>query len=106
LADGRTRDILQGKLEIFVPHIWTRDGKSILYIKRTVGAKEEKGELWLVPAAGGEPTRIGLNMERMEHLWLHPDGKRIVFTSEKIVLGIWAMENILPKEKSAAAKSR
>lgn len=106
LADGRTRDILQGKLEIFVPHIWTRDGKSILYIKRTAGAKEEKGELWLVPAAGGEPTRIGLNMERMKHLRLHPEGKRIVFTSEKIVLEVWVMENILPKEKSAAAKSR
>jgi Tol biopolymer transport system component len=98
LADGRTRDILQGKVQEHVPHVWTRDGKSILYIKKTGDANKEKGELWRVPAAGGEPTKIGLKMERMKHLRLHPDGKRIVFASEKVVLGVWEMENFLPKE--------
>jgi Tol biopolymer transport system component len=98
LADGKTRDILQGKVQEFVPHVWTRDGKTILYIKRTGDANKGKGELWLVPAAGGEPKSLGLNMERMYHLRLNPDGKRIVFTSEKVVLGVWEMENFLPKE--------
>jgi Tol biopolymer transport system component len=107
LADGRTRDILQGKLDNFAPHVWTRDGKSILFIKSISSSKTEKGELWQVPAAGGEPTKIGLSMEFIRHLRLHPDGKRIVFTSEKIVQEVWVMENYLPKEKSAApAKSR
>jgi Tol biopolymer transport system component len=101
LADGRTRDILQGKLDNFAPHVWTRDGKSILFIKRISSSKTEKGELWQVPAAGGEPTKIGLSMELMRHLRLHPDGKRIVFTSEKILQEVWVMENFLPKEKSA-----
>jgi Tol biopolymer transport system component len=98
LANGRTRDILQGKVQGHVPHVWTRDGKTILYIKRTGEANKGKGELWLVPAAGGEPKSLGLNMERMNRLQLHPDGNRIVFTSEKVVLGVWEMENFLPKE--------
>jgi len=99
LADGRTKDILRGKVQEHVPHVWTRDGKTILYIKRTGNANKGKGELWLVPAAGGEPTEIGLNMERMYYVRLHPDGKRIVFTSEKVVLGVWEMENFLPGKK-------
>jgi Tol biopolymer transport system component len=98
LADGRTRDILQGKVQDHVPHVWSGDGKSILYIKRTGDANKQRGELWLVPAAGGEPTRIGPSMERLRRVRLHPDGKRIVFTSEKTVLGVWEMENFLPKE--------
>ncbi len=97
LADGKTRDILQGRVQEFAPHVWTRDGRTILYIKRTGDANKGKGELWMVPAAGGEPKSLGLNMERMYHLRLHPDGKRIVFTSEKVVLGVWAMDNFLPK---------
>lgn len=107
LADGRTRDILQGKLDSSAPHIWTRDGKSILFIKRISSSKTEKRELWQVPAAGGEPTKISLDIESMRNLQLHPDGKRIVFTSEKIVQEVWVMENFLPKEKSAGlSKSR
>lgn len=98
LADGKTRDILQGKLEFFTPHVWTPDGKSILYIKRTGDANKWTGELWQVLAAGGEPKRIGLNMESMGHLDLHPDGKRIVFTAGNVHLEVWAMENYLPKE--------
>jgi Tol biopolymer transport system component len=107
LADGRTRDILQGKLDSFAPHIWARDGKSILFIKRPSDSRGEKGELWRVPAAGGEPTKIDLGIEFKGDVDLSPDERRIVYTSSKLVLEIWAMENFLPKEKSAApAKSR
>ncbi len=108
LADGRTRDILQGKLDSTAPHIWARDGKSILFIKRPSGSQRgEKGELWRVPAAGGEPTKINLGIEFMRGADLSPDEKRIVYTSEKLVLEIWAMENFLPQEKSPGpAKSR
>ncbi|MBP1768695.1 MAG: translocation protein TolB [Candidatus Aminicenantes bacterium] len=97
LADGRTRDILRGKVQEHVPHVWTRDNKSILYIQRTGEANKQQGELWLVPAAGGEPKSLGLSMPGMHRLRLHPDGKSIVFTSEKVVLGVWEMENFLPK---------
>jgi len=106
LADGKTRDILQGKLDRFAPHVWMRDGKSILFIKRPSDSRDEKGELWRVPAAGGEPTKINLGIELKGDADLSSDEKRIVYTSSKLVLEIWAMENFLPQEKSAAAKSR
>lgn len=98
-ADGKTRDILQGKLEIFTPHVWTQGGKSIFFIKRISDAKTEKGELWQVPSAGGEPTKIGLSMESMRNLRLHPDGKRFVYSSGKVAQEVWAMENFLPDER-------
>lgn len=101
LADGKIRDILQGKLDRFTPHVWMRDGKSILFIKRPSDSRGEKGELWRVPSAGGEPTKIDLGIELKGDADLSPDEKRIVYTDAKLVLEIWAMENFLPQEKSA-----
>lgn len=107
LADGKTRDILQGKLDNYAPHIWMRDGISILFIKRPSGSRGEKRELWRVPSVGGEPTKIDLGLEFKGDVDLSPDEKRVVYASEKLVLEIWAMENFLPQEKSAGlAKSR
>ncbi len=107
LADGKSRDILQGKLGSFAPHVWMRDGKSILFIKRASGSSEEKNGLWRVSAAGGEPTKIDLGMAFKSNVDISPDEKRIIYTDAKLVLEIWAMENFLPQEKSAGpAKSR
>lgn len=99
-AGGETRDLLQGKLENFTNHAWTPDGKTILYVKRTASGKEEKRELWQIPSAGGEPKKIDLGMELRE-IRLHPDGRRIVFTSGKTSNEIWVMENFLPGLKAA-----
>jgi len=99
-AGGETRDLLQGKLENFANHAWTPDGKIILYVKRTASGKEEKRELWQIPSAGGEPKKINIGMELRE-MRLHPDGRRIVFTSGKNSNEIWAMENFLPPLKVA-----
>jgi Tol biopolymer transport system component len=99
-AGGETRDLLQGKLENFANHAWTPDGKIILYVKRTASGKEEKRELWQIPSAGGEPKKINIGMELRE-MRLHPDGRRIVFTSGKNSNEIWVMENFLPPLKVA-----
>jgi hypothetical protein len=55
-----------------------------------------------VPAAGGEAQKTGLVMERISHLSVHPDGRRIAFDSG--IRGnheIWVMENFLPSLESA-----
>ena len=100
-AGGESRDLLQGKLETFARHAWTPDSKAILFVKRTAsGTKNEKRELWQVDAAGGESKKIIVGMEFRE-MQLHPDGRRIVFTSGKTAREIWVMENFLPLAKAA-----
>jgi Tol biopolymer transport system component len=99
---GETRDLLQGILETFTNHAWTPDGKTILFIKRAASAKGEKRELWQIPFAGGEPQKINMGMElELRDMQLHPDGRRIVFTSGKKSNEIWVMENFLPAMKVA-----
>jgi Tol biopolymer transport system component len=95
-AGGETRDMLKGKLGSFTNHVWTPDGKTILFGKRTAGTKVEKGELWQVPYEGGEPRKIEIKMG-LNDLRLHPDGRRIAFTSGKTTNELWVMENFLPK---------
>jgi Tol biopolymer transport system component len=100
-AGGETRDILQGKLEIFTKHAWTPDGRTILFVKRTAsGTKDEKTELWHLDTTGGEPKKINIGME-VRDIRLHPDGRRIAFTSGNVTKEIWAMENFLPPAKAA-----
>jgi Tol biopolymer transport system component len=80
---------------------WTPDGQKILCSKLdpTKGLPPNC-ELWLMSLAGGEPVELGLTMELLRELQIHPDGQHIVFTSSKLVGEIWVMENFLPKEKS------
>jgi Tol biopolymer transport system component len=102
-AGGETRDLLRGILEndAYVSrHAWTPDGKTILFVKRTTSAKEDKHELWQIPSVGGEPKKINIGMEVRE-MQLHPDGRRIVFTSGNTLKEIWVMENFLPGLKAA-----
>lgn len=98
-AGGETRDVLRGGLASFTPHAWTPDGTTILFIKRTAtGTKDEKRELWQVASTGGEPRKINVGME-LRDVRLHPDGRRIVFTSGKSAKEVWTMENFLPAQK-------
>lgn len=100
-AGGETRDLLKDKFGSFAKHVWTPDGKTILFLRRTDGTKEEKRELWQVPSEGGEPSKIDIKMD-LNDLRLHPDGRRIAFTSGKTTNELWVMENFLPKQKIEA----
>ena len=78
---------------------WTPDGRYLLAMRSTKGRITE---LLRVPAAGGEAQKTGLVMERISHLSVHPDGRRIAFDSG--IRGnheIWVMENFLAALKSA-----
>ena len=97
VAGHETRDLLKDKFGSFAKHVWTPDGKTILFLRRTNGTKEEKRELWQVPSEGGESSKVEFNMD-LNDLRLHPDGRRIAFTSGKTTNELWVMENFLPKE--------
>ncbi len=94
VSGGETWDLLEGKLETFTNHVWTPDGKTILFVNRTGSGKEEKRELWQVPSGGGDPRKIDIKID-LNDVRLHPDGRRIAFTSGKTTNEIWVMENFL-----------
>jgi len=54
--------------------------------------------IWRVPAAGGEAENIGISMNRIRALRMHPDGRRITFDSViDAPSELWVLENFLPK---------
>jgi Tol biopolymer transport system component len=75
---------------------WTPDQRYLLFVRGD-------GNLYAVPAAGGEARKLGISMGLMKSLAVHPDGKQFVFSapvSPKPADGkLWALENLLPKPK-------
>jgi len=54
--------------------------------------------LWQVPAQGGLARQITKPFYGMSYLRVHPDGKRIAFSSMIILQHeTWAMEHFLPR---------
>jgi Tol biopolymer transport system component len=76
---------------------WTADGKYILFAKETSNTDDPKRELFRIPAEGGEPEKLGLEISGfLINLTIHPDGRQIAFsTSEQVDSEIWVMENLV-----------
>jgi len=81
---------------------WTPDGKYIFFAIRPPGntlqqLEQSKCSLWRIPVEGGEPEKLGLEMNIIEHLSIHPDGQHIAFyTVTDKLAEVWVMENFLP----------
>ncbi len=104
-SSGAVRDVVKPKLGGLADDglVWTRDGRSLILAQGTPGVAraDQKMELWRVPVDGGEPQALGLSMEGLSQLSLHPDGRQIAFTSGNFKAEVWVMENILPKLRAA-----
>ena len=98
-AGGKSRDLLRVLPEQITSYAWTADGREILFAKGLSSVQEQTCELWRIPAEGGEPQKLGLAMDGLSELRVHPDGRRIVFTAGKQSAEVWVMENFLPEEK-------
>ena len=101
-AGGETRELLPGKIQEWVFPVWARDGKTILFGGRISSPKETKREIWQVPVEGGDPQKISSDLVG-RNIQLHPDGRRIVFTSGNTFKEIWVMENFLAALKPAGS---
>ncbi len=85
---------------------WIAGGKYILFKQQKLDSYEEEGistcELIRIPADGGEPQKLGLEMSEFHHFSVHPDGQQIVFHSPGSKMQwpeVWVMENFLPKNE-------
>jgi Tol biopolymer transport system component len=75
---------------------WSADGKFILFIRQ----KGDRGQLWAVPAEGGQARRTELTFTgQAGGLSVHPDGKRITYTMSHSGNEYWVMNNFLPPAK-------
>ena len=74
---------------------WTPDGQDILF------SKDEPGKrlLWTISPEGGKPQEIGITLDEIQHLRIHPDGQHIAFTAGTRGSEVWVMENFLPEER-------
>jgi Tol biopolymer transport system component len=97
---GDTRELVRVAADNMPAITWTRDSRAVLYARP--GRLEDKPvmELWLVPAEGGEARKLGLAMEGLRDLRVHPDGRRIVFGAGQPRAEVWVMENFLPAVKA------
>jgi Tol biopolymer transport system component len=102
-SGGDPREIFsyeQGGNFVITP-AWSADGRFIYIFKK----QDDLGNLWdiyRVSADGGEAQKIDLSMARFRHFSVHPDGRRIAFSSmgaNPQQSQVWIMENFLPAEK-------
>jgi Tol biopolymer transport system component len=81
---------------------WSPDQRYLFFVKPEGDTGDGSKAVWRVPVAGGEPENIGISLNRIRHLRMHPDGRRILF--DGVVdpgSEVWALENFLPKASSA-----
>lgn len=101
LAGGESRDLfqVQGTSRIMgsTRPVWTPDGKEILFVR--IVQPQSVFEIWRVSVQSGKAEKLGLTMENMSNITLHPDGKRLAFQAGQTKSEIWVMENLLPEEE-------
>lgn len=75
---------------------WAPDGDALIATKFGPG---KSTELWRVPVAGGSPQKVSVPVTRTDFT-IHPDGRRVAFTTGQIRREVWAIENLLPNLES------
>ena len=83
---------------------WTPDGREVLFTRNLKMAKERSTALWRIRLEGGEPRKLELEMNVLNDIRFHPDGRRVAFDSGEPRAEIWVMENFLPE--AGATKSQ
>ncbi len=101
-SGGESREVMKlRKGEYYTTIEWTLDGREIIFFKGiSTKIQKQDCEMWGVPVEGGDPNNLGLTMDRVHDLRIHPDGRRIVFSSGHNAAEVWVMENFLPKNKT------
>ena len=109
ITGGEPRDLLKIQVPKEQDHTisgraglaWTSDGAHLLFARWRHYGQDPSVEFWRVPTAGGEPQKLGLVMDRLWGLRLHPDGRRLAFTAGETKAEVWVLENFLPEAKAA-----
>jgi Tol biopolymer transport system component len=72
---------------------WTPDQRFLLWVQG------DDRSLWKVPVASGHAEKVGIPMQSLKNLAVHPDGRQIVFdaAAEEATREIWALDGFLSR---------
>jgi Tol biopolymer transport system component len=99
ISGGEAKEVVRWeKRKIITTADWTPDGKELLFAESKF-QRGHKFEFWRISVEGGEPQKLGLSMDRVDLLRIHPDGQHIAFRAGQRIKEIYAMDNFLPEEK-------
>ena len=93
-SGGPGRDLVKGAS--FGSIEWTPDGKHILY---SVGPTGPAPGYWIVPAQGGQPRKLQIDLQATGLMSLSPDGRKIAITTTGSSIELWALENVFSQLK-------
>jgi hypothetical protein len=97
---GEARVLKPPEAKVVLSIAWTPDGKNILYAQqKEPGSPVSTVEVFSVAVTGGEPRPVGLEMELLNHLRVHPDGRRPAFVAGESSSELWVMEGFLPESR-------
>jgi Tol biopolymer transport system component len=88
--------------QFFITPAWSADGKYIYFSSR-VNPGDEEWDMWRFSLEERQVQKIELNSVSFRHPSLHPDGRRMIFSTEKtnaVDSEVWMMENFLPMAKA------
>lgn len=74
---------------------WTPDNRYVLFVKGHADHPKLRS-LWRVPAGGGEPESVGVEMEELREPVISPDGRHLAFTSGGTQDEVWVVEGLIP----------
>lgn len=82
--------------------VWTPDGAHLIFWRwKSWEPGDLFVELWRASVEGGKPEKLGVEMEIVSGLQIHPDGRQIAFSQRRMMFETWVIENFLPKKKQA-----
>ncbi len=108
ITGGAPRELLRVNVEELEDRIsrsaglaWTSDGREVLFgINERIDSQVQAHGLWRIALAGGEPQKLGVVMESLRGIRVHPNGRQIAFSARQKTEAVWVMENFLPEGNS------
>lgn len=85
---------------------WSADDRELVYFRFRIGDREQVGQLWRVPAAGGEPQNLGLNVRGMQRPAVSPDGRVVAFNQGQNGWETWMLEHFVPASPEPGRRAR
>ena len=98
VKSGVAREVASSRDGYLVFQGWTPNAREIVY---TVARSGSPHTMWRVPADGGSPQRLDIEIRGATHinpLAINPTGSEIAYTAGTPNSEIWMMENFLPRE--------